>query len=582
MPIEPKDIIERLYDIALDPKELESFVDVWTEAGLNGDEARQTAAAIDRFDQAHQVHLERARTFLERGEATDEALNLDVLLRPFDNLAAFIADEKQIVMAVNGSAQHFFGLRSGKHMAHADLPEDLTQALQSALKQAFASAHGGQTVFKSHSAWDETPLVTQVSRLSTRMPDGRALALVVTTNYRWAQTLGPTLGEVFRLTSAEQGVVRALVEGRNVKEIAVDRGTSEGTVRGQLKSILSKMNARSQSEVIRLVVHLQTVSQQGKAQPAARQNEYVAADWIDAEVWKPFKTVTLPDGRRMDYHEMGPANGAPVLYSHMGYCMARWHGPMVKLAFLHGLRVICPIRAGYGQSDNMAMTDDVLDVTRADTLFLMDLLGLKRVPYVVQGNDLIFAMDLAVKHPDRISEIIGLGARPYLHGDQHYAGMSKWHRFFISSAKQSPHFLRFTARASVSLMRRIGVEAMFRNAHANSAADLSMDRDQALLDVLVANAELITGKTHDASQAYTMELIRSETPWDDIIFAAKDTKTWFLCGGHDPLMDVATIAAYRETYPWIEIETIPDAGQLMIYQHYETIIPKLAEAAKAI
>jgi len=46
-------------------------------------------------------------------------------------------------------------------------------------------------------------------------------------------------------------------------------------------------------------------------------------------------------------------------------------------------------------------------------------------------------------------------------------------------------------------------------------------------------------------------------------------------------MDMASIAAYRETYPWIDIEVIPEAGQMMIYQHFDRIIPKLADAAKS-
>jgi pimeloyl-ACP methyl ester carboxylesterase len=327
-------------------------------------------------------------------------------------------------------------------------------------------------------------------------------------------------------------------------------------------------------------VYLQSLSKQdGSTAPSVRTP--VKANWLDAEVWKPFKQVTLPDGRRMDYHEMGPANGVPILYSHMGYCMARWHAPMLRVAFEHGLRVICPIRAGFGHSDNIDPNGDIVAAAREDTLFMMNHLGLKRVPYVVQGNDLLFSMDLAGKHPDRISEIIGLGARPFLHGDLQYAGMSKWHRFFISSAKHSPHLLRFSARASVSLMRRIGVEAMFKNAHKTSSADMRMDGDQALKDVLIANAELAAGKTTDASQAYTMELIATESPWDDLIFAAKGTPTRFLCGAQDPLMDIAAIAAYRETYPWIDIQVVENAGQMMIFQHYERIIPEMAEAAKS-
>jgi DNA-binding CsgD family transcriptional regulator len=228
-------------------------------------------------------------------------------------------------------------------------------------------------------------------------PDVRH-ALVVSTQYHWQAALGQTLEEVFQLTTAEQGIVRSLVEGLDSKTIAADRGTSEGTVRSQIKSILSKMNARSQSEVIRLVLSLRDVSQPVSATPLSLPSPQVSftAGWLESEVWKPFKTIILPDGRRMDYHDMGPAQGAPVLFSHMGYALVRWHKPMLKLAVQHGLRVIVPIRAGYGQSDNLSLKADVLQATRDDTRFLLNHLGISRLPYVTQGNDLIFAADFAM------------------------------------------------------------------------------------------------------------------------------------------------------------------------------------------
>ncbi len=60
----------------------------------------------------------------------------------------------------------------------------------------------------------------------------------------------------------------------------------------------------------------------------------------------------------------------------------------------------------------------------------------------------------------------------------------------------------------------------------------------------------------------------------------RDKKIWFVNGAQDPSMDVATIAEYREAYPWIEIEVIAEAGQLLLYQHFDRVIPLAADAAK--
>lgn len=52
--------------------------------------------------------------------------------------------------------------------------------------------------------------------------------LVVTTRYHWRAALGGTLEEVFDLTSAEQGVVRALAEDLGANRVLAERGTSAG------------------------------------------------------------------------------------------------------------------------------------------------------------------------------------------------------------------------------------------------------------------------------------------------------------------------------------------------------------------
>lgn len=51
-------------------------------------------------------------------------------------------------------------------------------------------------------------------------------------------------------------------------------------------------------------------------------------------------------------------------------------------------------------------------------------------------------------------------------------------------------------------------------------------------------------------------------------------------GLEHPLRDVATIAEYGETYPWITIDVVADVGQLLLYPQFGDLIPKIAKAAK--
>ncbi len=579
--LDPSKIVDQLYDIALDPGALDGFIDAWNGAGLDTQSARRTIEDIDTFDEAFSTHLKRAETFLNRGE--DDGPSLAELLTPFDSLAAMIVDRSLQVVACNAGATQSFGLRQGDLLTKCQSSGGPQNLLQDAMDDLFQATAKPDRLLKLETGGEAVQTLFQMRRLSKTDASGSPLALIVTTQYHWQPALGQTLEEVFQITSAEQGIVRALVEGRDTKSIAKERGTSEGTVRGQIKSILAKMNARSQSEVIRLVLSLRDFTPQANTSPAnlMPDADEPPVDWLDAEVLKPFKTLTLPDGRHMDYHDFGPVTGAPVLYSHMGYCLVRWTRPMVKLAFQHGLRIICPIRAGYGHSSNLDPKADVLAVTRADTLHLLDHLGIARLPYLTQGNDLMFAVDLAAKRPDVVSEIIGICARPCLPGDGHYASMDKWHRFFLSTAKHAPHLLNFTAKAALAMARRIGPIEMFCQINKGSPADIALVHDSVTRPIVVANSLLIVSKTTNIAQAYAMELLASETDWSATILAARDTPTWFVNGLEDPTFDAATIADYRDHFPWITIDVVAGAGQLLIYQLYPELIPRIAQAAKA-
>ena len=581
--IDPVAIVDQLYDIALDPETLNLFIGAWNAAGLDARAARQTLKNIDQFDQVYREHLKRAETFLARASESERTDDLAATLTPFNSLAAFIVDRDQTIVAHNDGAKGAFGIADCAPLDQLRLPVEVIDALKDCIAGVFRTADRPDRLLNLEYDNQRSPTLFQIRRLPGSTTQDGHHVLVITTRYHWQAALGETLQDVFELTVAEQSVVRALVEGLDAKAISAARGTSEGTVRGQIKSIQGKMNARTQSEVIRVVMSLRDVSSFANSALEAPPPLPVldTNDWLTMEVWKPFKSVTLPDGRRLDYHDMGPINGAPVLYSHMGYCMARWHRPMLALAFKHGLRVICPIRAGYGQSDNLDPKADVLTATRGDTKFLLDHLGITRLPYVTQGNDLIFAADFGAAFPNMVSELIGICARPSVPGDRHYAGMGHWHRFFLSTAKHAPHLLKFTTKAAVTMAKRIGVTEMFHQMNRRSPADLALLDDEDLHAVLIANAGMIAGSDTDVTQAYTMEILQTESQWSHLLKQCEAIKTWFINGAEDPATDIATIAEYREAYPWIKIEVVPNAGQMLIYQHYETLIPRMAKAARA-
>jgi DNA-binding CsgD family transcriptional regulator len=76
------------------------------------------------------------------------------------------------------------------------------------------------------------------------MRDGKRLALATALKSRFA------------LSAAETDIALALAEGRTMMQIVRMRGVSLHTVRAQLKAIFHKTGARSQAQLVAMVLRL--------------------------------------------------------------------------------------------------------------------------------------------------------------------------------------------------------------------------------------------------------------------------------------------------------------------------------------
>ncbi len=80
--------------------------------------------------------------------------------------------------------------------------------------------------------------------------------LAPTLDEAWSDAVSEALRDLYRLTVAEIEIVRAIVGGRIVKQIARDRDRSTETVRTQVRSILSKTGTHSQAELVCVALRL--------------------------------------------------------------------------------------------------------------------------------------------------------------------------------------------------------------------------------------------------------------------------------------------------------------------------------------
>ncbi|MEP5153074.1 LuxR C-terminal-related transcriptional regulator [Planktotalea sp.] len=581
-PSQPEDdhklILERIYDIALEPTQLDEFINLWADTDWEEQFTQTGDNQTGAFDAHFKAHLERAEAFLLLGDTPPT--QLEDHLKPYDKFAAFTVNAALIVEGANAGANAAFNVSKGDNLSSLQIPSDVQEPLLNVVKDVLHRNDCSERLIKSENETKQGAMLFRVIRIPTQN-GATPSALVVSTYVHWREAIGDILNNAFKLTKAEQGVVRKLTEGHDVKSIAASRGTTVGTVREQIKSIIAKMNLRSQADVVRFALILSEFSEPSAVGGGDEtvKTLVTSEDWFQAQVWKPFKSIKLPDERVMTYHEMGPSNGQPVLYSHMGSAMVRWTKPMIKLAFQHKLRIICPIRSGYGESDNLNADADVLDTTSSDTAFLLKSLGISKLPYAVHGSDFPFAADLAAKHPELISEVIGIGARPCLPGGEPVDGPGRWQRFFVWTARHNPSLVHFASKAVMMMAKRIGPDAMLNKICRDSPTDLALLQSDEIKQVLVANLELMAGPSSNAARAFAMEYIAFHEDWSHLMQGLRQIPVHIYTAEEDPTISFAALDELHKAYPWITFEVVSNAGLALMYEDAERLIPALADAA---
>lgn len=194
------------------------------------------------------------------------------------------------------------------------------------------------------------------------------IARLVSVDLSWNETIGSWMKTAFDLSSAEVEVLRTLVSGHTLSELAAEKARSIETIRTQLKSLLRKTKLSSQIELIRLFSGFSLVPPELEAMKA------------DKPTFRSYSNaITLPDGRVMQVDEFGPCSGQPVLFLH-GMLDGTEPTTIAKnLLIERNIRMICPWRPGFaGSSPHECETSVAPKAFAEDLKFLATELGLPR------------------------------------------------------------------------------------------------------------------------------------------------------------------------------------------------------------
>lgn len=557
------EIVERLYDVAVDPIRLEELLDVW-----EGRAAPLRDSAIALEDPEIEAHMARATVFLDRYEAAQAEKAPRSPLADVPRTAAFLSDGGAVIHAANRPAEQAFGLSDGGPFAHLPFEPEDRELLQGVIRRVAARKAEKAATLRIRSVVTGSPVILRVTPVEGGT--GRPLALVVSTELVWPEGFQTTVQEAFALTAAEVEIVRGVTLGLPLRDIAEARGRSLETVRTQVRSVLAKTETHSQSELVRVVLGLMDVAllpTGGEAGPAPR----------GALEPRPFHEGRGPDGRRLTWIEFGDPRGRPVLYMHLDLGLIRWPAPAERAAAARGLRVVVPVRPGYGRTEPLPKGADHLDGVTRDYAAILDHLGVRGAVVIPLGADLRFALNLSLKRPDLVRGIVGAACQLPIRSPGQYERMDKWQRFILANARHAPKVLPFLVQAGFSLARRLGKESFFRQVNGGSPADMETFSRPDVRAAVLEGSDVCMTRTWSAHAAFTAECIGSERDWTALVRRAKVPVLLFQ-GDQDPQSPVLTIRELAADFPHLDIRFLPDTGQLLFFAEW----PQVLEAVDAM
>jgi pimeloyl-ACP methyl ester carboxylesterase/DNA-binding CsgD family transcriptional regulator len=560
------DVIEHLYEVAMDPLRYEDLLDRWESMikpirkGANG-----TLVNSD-LNAEFAAHFTRAAKFLEHLEDADSPPGrLDQIYKT----AAFLVNRNLGFVEVNDAAKTLFSIN--RESALSDLPIDKNDLpkLEAEISRVIRSNTSNPVVYRVENSGTGRSIVFQFQKICP--DDGPPVVVAITSEINWPTEFDALLKSAFDLTATEAGIMRALAESQSLREIAASRDRSVETVRAQLRSVLSKTETHTQAELVRLTFSMMDIA--SYTMDAATRIETRSTGFETLET-RPFRQVTLRDGRIMEYLVLGDPAGRPVVFLPQDYGLVRWPASAEAKARRDGIRVISIVRAGYGNSSPLPKKAHVGNTVAGDIADLLTDLGIEECPFLTLGPDSYHAFRFHDNFPNRVSAIIACAGTFPLENAEQYERMHKWHRFILAGARYTPHLLPFMVKAGFLLARKLGKRGFIHAIFGESDADVATFENSEVFEAIVCGSEVCLSDTFTAHKMFSAEVIDQEgSNWGHLIHAASAAiPVHYINGEHDPQVPIETLREMQQQYSDIRYTVYDDGGQLIFFLKWNDVL----------
>ncbi|MFT7592873.1 MAG: pimeloyl-ACP methyl ester carboxylesterase/DNA-binding CsgD family transcriptional regulator [Paracoccaceae bacterium] len=560
-------VVAAIYETVIRPALYGAFMDAWEDhiqtrlndpGGNHGVADGQDALPIDPELQAH---FSRAYDILEQiGRKAPQ----DNLLDRIDRSTGFsiVATPDGVILAAGSAARAVLGGRMRLQSLESTLTANAVQLLRGLQQSARDTQHPQDSAVVLATGGQPRHLI---ARIEPALPDGtqpQQLLVIEALDHHWTDEARQMLVTSFCLSAAEVEIVRNLLAGYSLRQIAQMSDRSEHTVRNQAKAVLAKTGAPGQVDLIRLVAFLINT----------RSPDQLAAQATTPPSQLPSEMMRMSSGLTMQLFRAGVTTGQPVIFLH-GMLDAMAPLQMLQSRLIrHGYQVIAPIRPGFGESQ-AAPGGQGVQVFVDHVAELIDQLKLRRPVVLAHLAGSVHGHHLLARHSDRVAGMVAVsGGVPITRASQ-LSNMAPRQRLVAYTARYAPALLPFVLRAGIAQIDGQDIDEFMEALFKPGTHDCGVIEWLGLAQMIQAGYRFSVQQGH---VGFTSDSHLVVSDWSADI-AGPDTPVIHLHGSQDAVVDVDTVLAFGQAHANVDVRVMSEVGQLLIYERPEAVFAALDE-----
>ncbi len=553
-------VLEEAYASTVDPERYENLLDAWEQYLVSLKDAGDTrpdASAV------YAVHFSRALEILDRLGRAQQTIDAEQVTVDAISWPAFLCDGHCKVSASNRPVDVALPCALDNYHQDAQMVEQVRAAIDT------WSSKQGQTrllpLLTADGKLRNCVIITELESQSSRPQVRDRRFLVALANVEFDASVQAMLCDEFGLTGAELRTLERLVQGFSAEQISELRHVTINTTRKQIRGLLDKTGAGSQTDLIRLAVALVSqVSESRFAIDASNMRVRDSRDW---------RRITLQDGRQLNFLDFGDPQGRPILFLHHMMGGPMWTPRSQAEASENNWRVIAPSRPGFGRSDPLALKGEALvNQTIGDLCALLDTLSIEAAVLLGSTSAAGLAACFVVQQPQRSLAMlnVGFGGRC---DDTLIASFPKRLRIMAQTSRTSELATRFLARVGVAAIDILGSRRHLEVHVEQSPPDMQVIADKVICATL---SDGLTHSVHQGVEAFCKDGYLALADWGDALAQASIlVPSACVVGMQDrttPFDQMQRLLGPLTDYQVIAVE---DAGQLVFYSHWPVVMQQL-------